>query len=287
MIRNCNTTIYTFWYNPSLNNTPDEITRVSILSMLRWSKETIIYTYDQLNDVDELIEKGLIIKDANEFLSHDEWFTVDYGPLHGFAFISDVIRYKILQHQRGWWVDTDVILIDELDSLLYRPQIGVAYGFERYKSDGSLIFNGAILYSNGQSHKLISDALIECNRVIETKQDIDKWGIIGPVLLSKLAIVYNDDRTVELIEKNAFYFNQYFQNDLARWAYNPLCKSDAKLITHLYYMSDISCFHLWFSAVDWSLIHKDSLYSMIIENTKTDTIHELMKKLTDSAKIQL
>jgi len=251
-------TIHTFWHNPALDNHVDETTRLCIKSMSLVGHQVKVWSYGQLRGLE-----GIDIEhhDANEILSQDKFFTADYGPMHGYAYFSDLFRYELLRTNSGWWLDTDVILLQSPDDLV-NTSTEIAFARERTDSKGHRLYNGAILYGNGMSeNRYIQSAIKTCSQVSSSNTS---WGVIGPKLLTDMAEVKKGEPGIELISRNAFYFNGYLDPDLARWAYTELEQDDADIILSLMETGMLYGVHLWNALVDWDRIHPKSYYGRLL-----------------------
>lgn len=72
-------------------------------------------------DLDSILPKGVVVKDANEIIPYAAVFRKKNADPHigigkgsfGAPF-SDFFRYKLLYEIGGWWVDMDVLCLQEL-----------------------------------------------------------------------------------------------------------------------------------------------------------------------------
>lgn len=86
---------------------------------------------------------------------------------------TDLMRYYILHTHGGWYLDSDVIVLQKLDSV--RDVIG--------KEDADNL-NGAVLHASC-GHCFASSAL---NLFLATYSPTKPWGHVGPALLTKMHV---------------------------------------------------------------------------------------------------
>ncbi len=83
-----------------------QLERICLSSFVQNGARYNLYAYDEPSGVPE----GITVRDASEILPEERVFrypagTLNEGSLSGF---SNLFRYTLLQHNGGWWVDTDV-----------------------------------------------------------------------------------------------------------------------------------------------------------------------------------
>lgn len=282
------TKVYTFWYNPTTDNTIDAITYASIKSAN--SIDTVdfaIYTYGELKPGLGMDISDVKVLDANTIMERDKWFSVDYGPLHGFAFFANMFRYQLLYQHGGWWIDTDIILLaDPSRDILDTTRI--AYAHERTSSKGLRRMNNAYLYSAEPGHEFFKDAIESTQKVfdeLERGADVPQWGTVGPLLITKLHDKYKHHKDVQELSKNTIYFTSYFNQDHDRWAYNELENCDKEVLGHLLYKR-ITGAHLWYSGLDVNRIHVKSYYSQLCMHAMSGTLPEYIHSIIKYASEQ-
>jgi len=153
----------TLWIGGPL--TPYEVT--CFKSFLDAGHAVHLYTYASSLEVPE----GVGVKDAQDVLRQDEYFTYKKGAGAGsHSAFSNLFRYKLLYERGGWWIDTDVICLS--------PEIPECEEFFAFESPE--IVNGAVL--RFESNDPIMDyCLQEASRI----RDAASWGEIGPRLITR------------------------------------------------------------------------------------------------------
>lgn len=137
------------------------------------------------------------IKNANEIVSQDKLFFDDRGEV-GIAAFSDYIRYHILYKEGGWWVDTDTICVQNLESL----DSPFVFASERER-DGSIVPTTCVIKAPKDSPILLK-VIQEMEQIISNKKNKAKlklknilkfdfstkvkWGIIGPLFLGDFIV---------------------------------------------------------------------------------------------------
>lgn len=195
-------TIHSFWYSKNTNK--NAITTMEVLciaSYLSCNHSFVLYTYTpQDASMLHLKEKlkhhknfsNFFIKDANEILTQDKIFFDDRGNV-GIAAFSDYFRYHILHKMGGWWVDTDTICVQNLESLT-TPFV---FASERDRDSSSAITTCVI--KAPKDSPVLLELISEAQKTITNKNNRSKiklknilkfdfankirWGIIGPKFL--------------------------------------------------------------------------------------------------------
>jgi hypothetical protein len=92
-----------------IGNALGAVERACLLSVLRQGHGLALYCYATPEGVPERVE----LRDANEILPRSEVFFQRNGSVAAF---SDWFRYELLRRALGTWVDTDVYLLQALDT---------------------------------------------------------------------------------------------------------------------------------------------------------------------------
>lgn len=173
--------VQSFWHGPVL--TPYE--RLSIKSFIDCGHRFRLYTYDLRLDVPD----GCEVADAAAILPEDRVFFYPGDRGRGsVAAFANLFRYKLLHDRGGWWVDTDIVC-------QARRLPGARYVFG-YQSDGSI--NNAVLKCPAGSR-----LMQRCHEAAAAEGEDLRWGVTGPLLLSRLVIEQRLERFVA--DSRAFY----------------------------------------------------------------------------------
>jgi hypothetical protein len=122
-----------------------------------------VFSYEEIR-----LPSGATHEDAATILPRSDHFLFESSS----SAFSNIFRYKLLLDYGGWWVDSDVVLLQD-----HLPEC------EHYwaREDAGLI-NGAVLRFPRQ------DPL--CGRLlresIEIAKSLDRWGQLGPELLTRV-----------------------------------------------------------------------------------------------------
>ncbi|BBI90649.1 hypothetical protein HYO65_gp257 [Tenacibaculum phage PTm1] len=187
--------IHTFWHNTDTNKKLPFNNVNCIKSWIHQGKEINIWVYDDniltsefktFCNNNELIS----INDADQIIPYDEYTTIDYGSNgHSFASFSDVFRYKVLDIFGGWWLDTDIILLnrnlDVLENDLDDDSEPLFF-IERYSThQDHLKLNNAVIYApkKGIMDSFYKESLSILNDMIENKRLVVFGVILGQTLL--------------------------------------------------------------------------------------------------------
>lgn len=201
-------TIHSFWFSKNIEkNAISEMEVLCIASYLSCNHSFTLYTYTpQDTSMLYLTERlqfhkffsKFSIKDANEIVPQDKLFFDDRGEV-GIAAFSDYIRYHILYKEGGWWVDTDTICVQSLESL----DMPFVFASER-EEDGSIIPTTCVIKAPKDSPILLK-IIQEMDKIISNKKNRAgrlklknilrlnfstkvKWGIIGPLFLGDFIV---------------------------------------------------------------------------------------------------
>ena len=120
--------------------------------------------------LDGIVPPGVKLIDANRILSSDHFFTYrEGGSPSAFA---NIFRYAVLRELGGWWIDTDVVLLDK--TLPEEDEIW----FARQDDD---IINCAVMYAR-QDHPVMARCFDEAR---SAGKDVS-WGQTGPLLFTRV-----------------------------------------------------------------------------------------------------
>lgn len=208
-----------FWSGPDLSF----YEQLSLKSMLASGARVLLYTYEKTLSVPH----GVELVDANEILP---WPSDSYGEVNrnsSFALHSDLFRYVALHRFGGWYIDLDLILLqDRLPSC----DTFLAYA-------GTDWVNTAVMKFPAGS-PVMAEAIMEAQRLLpetDLSQHTADRGIVGPALMTQL-VRKNDLAGMVLPQIRAFEIKY----DEALDFFNPVrCSSiEARLA-----QSDFT--HLW------------------------------------------
>lgn len=104
-----NNPIQSLWVRGELTT----MERLCIRSFLANGHDFHLYVYDDVDGIPE----GATIRDGREILPEDKIFTYQKegfgkGEVAGFA---DWFRYELLYRKGGWWVDTDIVCVEQFN----------------------------------------------------------------------------------------------------------------------------------------------------------------------------
>ncbi|GBG74744.1 hypothetical protein CBR_g19150 [Chara braunii] len=121
----------------------------------------------------------------------DRWSSGEYF----FSHITEIIRLASLYKYGGVYLDTDVIVLRELDDL--HNAIGTELANERGEPK---VLNGAILAFDKGS-RFIYECMVEFNSTYR----IDSWGWNGPELVTRVASRFPQGEELHILPTTAFY----------------------------------------------------------------------------------
>lgn len=173
--------LFTFWQGPSLT----DVAVLCLTSMVAAGHKVDLFSFNE----DLVVPSGITLRDAREILPIDK-LTV-HRRTGSFALFSDIFRYQGLRQSAGTWVDTDILIIKNLQHMGE-----YVFGWEDDQSincavlrmpPNSPCLNALCDFSNS---KVVVPPFWNLNR--QTKQRLrwlvgkDKklenleWGVIGP-----------------------------------------------------------------------------------------------------------
>lgn len=201
------------------------IEKLSSSSFLKNGHDYHLYCYNDVKNVPE----GVKILDANKIISESEVFSYKNGAGKGsFSAFSNTFRYKLIYENGGFWADTDVVCLKELNfknDYVFSSEIShFANGKPQGKATASSIF-GCVKNS---------DVMKSCYDICLSK-DKEKivWGEIGPKLLGS---------EINKHELESFIQPYYFFNPIP-WA-NISGLFDGSVDINLL-KDKCYCVHLW------------------------------------------
>lgn len=203
--------------------------RMSINSFLMNGHEYHMYVYSDVEGVPE----GTILKDAAEIVPEDRIFTYADGSYAGFA---DIFRYKLLLEKGGYWVDSDLICIQQ-----FRWETEYLFGQER-TDEGSHVNCGVIKAPPN------SPIMRHCCDLSSSK-DPDRivWEEIGPSLLNNA--VKSFELTRYIVPCDTFY-----AIDFRNW--RDIIDGDR----YISFEGNVYAVHLWNELWRRNHVDKDAVY---------------------------
>jgi Glycosyltransferase sugar-binding region containing DXD motif/Alpha 1,4-glycosyltransferase conserved region len=157
--------VRTFWHGPPL----DPYRLLCLWSFVSRGHSVELFAYDDVAAPDWIVRRDAQeIWPADQVLRYRSGGGIDSPALH-----SNLFRYALLNRFGGWWVDTDVILLQpEMPSDL----------FFFAREDEPYLNNAIIKFPAG--HAVLADAVDYCCQTGEAAV----WGQTGPRLLTRLVI---------------------------------------------------------------------------------------------------
>jgi hypothetical protein len=227
-------TAYFFWHGSDLELQE----RICLSSFVKHGFDVCLYSYEEM-----VVPNGVTLCDASEILSQEQMKMYKHsGNKSNIAAFSDVFRYKLIEKQKGWWFDADVLcLADSLKyiQLLESKQHKLSMGFQTED-----IVAIGVLYIDD---KKVTNELFSQIKNIEGKEF--DWGTIGPKLMTK---VIKDLGLIKYIDPVDFYYAIHY-NEFRR-LYDPEWKDWCKEKTKTSY-----AVHLWNEIRRVQLIPKNIL----------------------------
>jgi mannosyltransferase OCH1-like enzyme len=163
-----------FWYGSELG----ELEKLCIDSWIKNGYEFYLWLYDDIE-----VSKDVIVKDANDIISIDQYFTYNEGHTKGLpqAF-SCLFRAKLLYRFGGLWSD--------LDELCLKPyNFNKRFVFsEQVDSGWEWHVNTNIIFSQNKGESIFDDW---SDRILSKKNGTITHGDLGPNLFTKLVIHHN------------------------------------------------------------------------------------------------
>jgi hypothetical protein len=148
-----------FYHGPSLSL----LEWLCMESFVNHGHELCLHLYEDVE-----APEGVVKVDARATLPFSEFFMFDGSP----SAFTNIFRYKLILETGGWWVDTDVLCLNN-----NLPECEYAWA----NQDPSQI-NGAILkFPQGDS---LCQKLLELS--IERSRSLTAWGQLGPGLLTEV-----------------------------------------------------------------------------------------------------
>jgi hypothetical protein len=184
-----------FWHGPRLRL----YERACLTSFVQKGLSVNLYTFNDKLDVPE----GVRRIDARKVAKEDEVTSLTQGGKRGsIAAFTDLFRYRLFQREPGWWFDTDVFCLSEVDAFkqIEQSSAGLLVGEE---APGKL--NGAVLCVTDPS------VALELEKRANAVGTVFPWGAIGPGLISR----YVDDLPTKctVVSPDTFYPIHYQEAD--------------------------------------------------------------------------
>jgi hypothetical protein len=156
------------WVGNKLSN----LEILSIRSFILNDHPYHLYVY---NDIENLPE-GVILEDANKIVPEKDIFRApgSNGRPGSLGAFSDYFRFKMMEKEGGYWVDTDIICIRPFD--FKEPYVFASENTHRGEQEAT---SGVQKYPKG------CDAIKYCVDYCESFEDKTniRWGDIGPALV--------------------------------------------------------------------------------------------------------
>ncbi len=176
-----------FWHGPTLSLYES----ACLGSFVLQGAKVTLHTFN----LDLQVPQGVRLRDASNLASIDEVHAyTQEGHKGSVAAFSDIIRYRILADQPGWWFDTDVFCLQPASRFLELQKTcpGLLVGYESPKTT-----NGAVMCINDPS---VARAL---SAMAEAKGKVFRWGVIGPKLIAEYAGIH--PQRVRIVDQSHFY----------------------------------------------------------------------------------
>lgn len=182
-----------------------------------------VYSYGDLE-----LPIGALLKDGREILPETEVYSYTQNGRQGnLAAFSDAFRYELCKKKAGWWFDTDVFCLKNVNEWIKLAESNA--GFFVFGWENEALVNGAVMYSDNQQFN---------DTVQKHLNQIGKsffWGEIGPRLITK---VVNEIGLIHKVVPQAYFYPISFNN------LNYLFDPDFRAISNQA-ISDSFCVHLW------------------------------------------
>ncbi len=161
-----------------VGNRLSTLEKLSIASFIKNGYEYHLYAYDDITN----LPNGTQVKNGNDILPKESIFTYKHGDGRGsVSAFSNVFRYKLLHDNGGYWVDSDVVCLNEWDFF-----------------DDDYVFASEI--DNGKSK--VASCVIKTKQYDEVaaycyskcmEKDLNNiiWGQIGPLLVEEAVNQFN------------------------------------------------------------------------------------------------
>ena len=162
--------IQSLWIGDKISN----VEKLCINSYIKNGHDFHLYTYGAVDGIPENCE----VKDAKEILPQEDVFAYNVGIGKGsYSAFSNYFRYKLLDLKGGWWTDTDIVCLKEIDI-----KDGFVFASEKTADGKSHITSGLIKAPAG------SEFCKYCYNFCEQQnKETLGWGTVGPRLVSKAA----------------------------------------------------------------------------------------------------
>jgi hypothetical protein len=152
----------------------NDMHRTAVKSFLKHGHTYHLYTYGGVKNVPE----GVILKDANEIIPEDQYFTTENKDFKGIhAAFSDLFRYQLLYLRGGWWVDTDVVCLRPFDMDQQKVICSVYHG------DEDKVRASTFVLKFPPNDPFLKKAW---TLSLEKVRGMDQYEEVGPMLMRKL-----------------------------------------------------------------------------------------------------
>ena len=152
-----------------------KLSNLEILSIKSFILNGHPYHLHVYNDI-ENVPEGVILEDANKIINEKDIFYApgSNGRPGSLGAFSDYFRFKMMQSEGGYWVDTDVVCIRPFD--FKEPYVFASENTHRGEQ---------VATSGVQKYPKNCDAIKYCVEYCESFEDKTniRWGDIGPSLV--------------------------------------------------------------------------------------------------------
>ncbi|WP_316832715.1 glycosyltransferase [Pedobacter aquatilis] len=161
--------VQSLWIGSQLSN----VEKLCIKSFLDHGYDFHLYTYEEIKNA----PKGTIIMDANNIIEKEAIFRYKTGwaknSVSGFA---DLFRLLLIQKNGGWWVDMDIICLNNL------PEREELVFCSSYEGDYGELVNNCI-FKAPANHPFFTYCLDEISKIDLPNMD---FGLAGPFLFQRV-----------------------------------------------------------------------------------------------------
>lgn len=161
----------TFWYGPSLT----WVARLCLASFVARGHGVELFSYGPVDG----LPRGVTARDAAEILPCDRVFQYrdGAGELSGPSLHSNLFRYKMLRDIGGWWIDTDVLLLDAP----IPTQVPIFAWEDSELNDRPLLGTAVLRFPAGS--EIMDRAYAEAVDLVARNPG---WSVTGPRLFTRL-----------------------------------------------------------------------------------------------------
>lgn len=183
-----------FWHGPNLSL----YEQTCLISFVRSGFEVRLHAFAELS-----VPEGVRLCDASQHGRVEEVHSYTQAGRKGsIAAFSDIFRYRVLGAEPGWWFDTDLICLADVErfSLAVQGSEKMLVGREHETALGS----GVLFISDPEIAAGLEKSASEHGTTF-------KWGAIGPALVSRF--VEENPGVAKVLPADAFYAIPYLDAD--------------------------------------------------------------------------